>query len=146
MYRLYRNDKLEGEFPSLQQAEQVRDDEILEEQYDFESWAEWERNRAEWRIEFVVPEVMCCECQAKMHGSAYYIACEFHRLRAENEALKDELEGGWEQAWVDRYRASRQRIAELESLLARERGCAECWKGEPCGEDCHMADFRGEGE
>jgi len=32
------------------------------------------------------------------------------------------------------------RIARLEKVLARDRGCAECWKGASCGTDCRMND------
>ena len=36
-------------------------------------------------------------------------------LKTHIAGLEEELEGGWEQAWVDRHRALRQRIAELEA-------------------------------
>ena len=32
------------------------------------------------------------------------------------------------------------RIGRLEKALARDRGCAECWRGVSCGTDCRMRD------
>ena len=37
-------------------------------------------------------------------------------------------------------RSLKQQVEGLEKIIASERDCAECWKGEACGSDCHMLD------
>lgn len=77
---------------------------------------------------------------------------QIDRLRAENANLRDRVEMLEDQidSIDDVHTCSskckrpmcvmRRRIAELEALIANERGCSQCWTGKTCGSDCHMTD------
>lgn len=70
---------------------------------------------------------------------AEVLESEVEHLRSEREVQEAALMN----LRADLRECAKVRDAEIErlrGLLAVERGCGECWKGESCGSDCRMND------